>query len=54
MASTKDCHLGIRIDCDLKKALEKAASLDDRTVSKYVERVLVAHIEKVAKAKRKR
>jgi len=54
MAETRDCKLGIRINCDLKTKLEQAAAQDDRTLSKYVERVLLAHIEKLAKKPRKR
>ncbi len=54
MAEIRDCALNIRISCDLKKALEQAAAQDDRTISNYVERVLVAHIEKVEKRRSRR
>lgn len=51
MADTRDCSLNLRISCDLKEALAKAADKDGRTISNYVERVLQAHIDKT---KRKR
>lgn len=54
MAETRDCKLGIRINCDLKKTLEQAAAQDDRTMSNYIERVLLAHIEKVVKRRSRR
>ncbi len=54
MAENRDCALSTRISCTLRAALEHAAAQDDRTVLKYVERVLVEHIDKVAKGKRKR
>lgn len=54
MAEIRDCALNIRISCTLKESLEKAAAQDDRTLSKYVERVLLAHIEKVAKRRSRR
>ncbi len=47
-STTKDCHLGIRLSCELKEALEQAAVQDDRTISNYVERVLREHMSKVA------
>jgi predicted HicB family RNase H-like nuclease len=36
----------VRIEEELKQALEKAAADDERTLSQYVERALVAHLRK--------
>lgn len=42
MAKTE--ALSLRVSEDLKKALQKAASDDDRTIAQYVERVLSRHL----------
>lgn len=49
MAEIRDCALNTRISCNLKEALEKAAVRDGRTLSNYIEQILLAHVEKVAK-----
>ena len=40
----KSAALSIRIDEDLKQAIEKAAADDDRSIASYVERVLRSHL----------
>lgn len=37
----KNAALGIRIDADVKAALEKAARQDRRSVASYVEKLIV-------------
>ena len=39
-------QIGIRVERELKLKLEKLADLEDRTVSKYIERILIEHINK--------
>lgn len=40
-------QIGIRVELELKLKLEKLAESEDRTVSKYIERVLIEHINKI-------
>jgi hypothetical protein len=40
----RSAPLGFRIEPELKAALEKAAEDDGRSVSSFVERVLIAHL----------
>ena len=42
----KSANLALRIPPALKEALDRAAKEDRRSVSSYVEMVLVAHLEK--------
>lgn len=37
--------ISVRVEEDLKAAVEKAAKEDGRTVAQYVERVLVTHLK---------
>jgi len=43
-AMSKTANLALRISPDVKWALESAAKAEGRTVSNYVERVLVEHL----------
>lgn len=36
--------ISVRVEEDLKAAVEKAAQEDGRTVAQYVERLLIAHL----------
>ena len=36
--------ISVRVEDELKAAVEKAAKEDGRTVAQYVERVLIAHL----------
>jgi hypothetical protein len=40
----KSAPLGLRVNPDVKEALERAAQDDDRSVASYAERVLIAHL----------
>jgi hypothetical protein len=40
----KSAPLGLRINPEVKEALERAAKDDERSVAAYAERVLVAHL----------
>lgn len=40
----KTAAISVRVDPDIKKALDKAATDDRRTVAGYVEKVLVDHL----------
>ena len=40
MVSVKYAYIGTRVPEDLKKKLEAAAARDDRSVSKYLERLI--------------
>lgn len=54
----RDAAVSVRIDPDIKAALEQVAEADGRTVSSYVERLIKAHLEEMrpepARAKPKR
>ena len=47
----RSASIGIRVEPELKAALEKLATADGRTLANYVERVLTAHVERTAKKK---
>jgi hypothetical protein len=40
----KVAAISVRVEPDVKAAVEKAAKVDGRTVAQYVERLLVAHL----------
>ena len=42
----RTASIGIRVEPQLKEAVEKAAKDDDRTVAQYIERLLAAHLRK--------
>ncbi|WP_167630829.1 hypothetical protein [Leisingera sp. ANG-S] len=37
--------ISVRVTEETKKAVEKAAAQDDRSVASYVERLLIAHLK---------
>lgn len=41
---TKNAALSIRVPEELKRAVERAAKEDDRSVASYIERVLASHL----------
>jgi len=41
---TRTVQLGIRVKPSLKKALDKAARADNRTIAGYIETVLTEHL----------
>lgn len=41
----KTSALSVRVPDDIKKAVEKAAADDGRSVASYVERVITAHLQ---------
>ncbi|MDR6667238.1 ribbon-helix-helix protein, CopG family [Rhizobium sp. 1399] len=41
----KTAALSIRIDEEVKKALEKAAEQEERSIASYVERLLKSHLK---------
>lgn len=45
-AMQRETPVSIRLPSDVKAALMKAAKADDRSISKYVERVLIEHLRK--------
>jgi hypothetical protein len=40
----KNAAISVRVEPEVKEAVEKAAKADDRTVAAYVERVLIQHL----------
>ncbi len=55
-SETRDARLGVRLHVDLREALERLAEEDGRSISQYVERVLVEHVRQkgTASGKQKR
>jgi predicted HicB family RNase H-like nuclease len=51
---TRSASVGLRIKPSLKAALERLARAEERTLNFYVERILEAHVEAQAGAKRKK
>jgi hypothetical protein len=43
-SDTKEPRLGLRVDADLREALERLAEDDGRDLSGYVRRVLTEHV----------
>lgn len=50
---TKDARIAVRVSSELKKALEKLATADHRSLASYVEIVLKGHVANKKQAKRK-
>ncbi len=40
----KDTQISLRLESDVKDALEKAAKADDRPVAQYLARLIAAHL----------
>ena len=40
----RDAAISVRVEPDVKEALEAAAKEDGRTLSQFVERLMVAHL----------
>jgi len=51
---TRSASVGLRIKPSLKAALERLARAEERTLNFYIERILEAHIEAKAGARRKK
>lgn len=49
----KTASLGIRVEPELKKALEQLAKADNRTLANFIEILLSEHVQSNAPAKRK-
>lgn len=49
----KDARIAARVPSDLKKALEKLADADGRSLASYIEMTLRSHTNAKAKNKRK-
>ncbi len=47
MAKENTSYLGIRLDTDIKDAIERYAARDDRSVSNWVTRVLVQELKRL-------
>lgn len=41
----RTASIGIRVEPELKEAIEDAAKADGRTVAQYIERLLIAHLK---------
>jgi hypothetical protein len=41
----KTSAISLRVADEIKKAVEKAAAADDRSVASYVERLIVSHLK---------
>jgi hypothetical protein len=51
---SRTAAISVRVEPDLKAALEKLASDDARTLAQYVERVLVVHLKEKSSTKKAR
>lgn len=49
----KTSAISLRIADEIKKAVEKAAAADDRSVASYVERLIVSHLKETGFLERK-
>lgn len=43
----RSAAIGIRVEPEVKAALEKAAKDDGRTVASYLERMIISHLKKL-------
>ena len=41
----REAAISVRLTAPIKQAIERLAAEDDRTVSQYVERLLLAHLK---------
>ena len=48
---TKTAAFTVRVEPEIREALQKLAAADDRTLANYVSRVLKEHVEAAAKKK---
>lgn len=49
----KDAAISVRVNPELKAKIEAVAKADGRTLSQYVERLIVAHLASLERPKRK-
>ena len=47
----RDAAISVRVEPDVKEALEAAAKEDGRTLSQFVERLVVAHLRALGRLK---
>ena len=46
----REAAISVRVEPTIKEALEAAAKADQRTLSQYVERLLVAHLKDIGRS----
>lgn len=44
----RSAAIGIRVEPEIKAALEKVAKEDGRTVASYLERLIIAHLKQIS------
>lgn len=52
MYRERTAHIGIRVDIELKIAIEQAADAEDRSVSNWIARIAAKEIERLKAAGR--
>jgi hypothetical protein len=53
-AVTRTAAIGIRVEPEIKAAVEKAAAADRRTVASFIEKILVEYLEEHGHLKKSR
>ena len=51
---TRTAAIGIRVEPEIKAAVEKAAAADRRTVASFIEKILVEYLEEHGHLKKSR